>query len=66
MPRLRKRLVTEEHGDADAADPLGAEVRAVERALAEAVAGALGAGLRFRSAALKRRLARALGRNGDG
>ncbi len=67
MARLRKRL--EERGEtaaADAADAFAAELGAAERALADALELALGAGLRIRAPALRRRLARALGRDGDG
>jgi hypothetical protein len=64
MARLRKG--PEERGDADAADARGAALAAAERALADALALAQGAGLQIRSPALRRRLARALGRDGDG
>ncbi len=64
MARRRKGL--EERGDADAADARGAALAAAELALADALAIAQGAGLRIRSPALRRRLARALGRDGDG
>ena len=64
MARLRKRL--EERGETAAADAFAAELGATERALADALGQALGAGLRIRAPALRRRLARALGRDGDG
>jgi hypothetical protein len=61
MARRRKGL--EERGDADAR---GAALAAAELALADALALAQGAALRIRSPLLRRRLARALGRDGDG
>ncbi|HUK59341.1 MAG TPA: hypothetical protein VLV50_08935 [Stellaceae bacterium] len=64
MARPRKRL--EQQGEGEAADAFGDALAAAERALGEALRIASGAQLRIGSPALRRKLARALGLDGDG